>query len=93
MERLRNLQDDYDFIGEIRGKGLFIGMELVEDRDSRKPAKALAGRVIERAFHNGLLLLTCGLSTVRFMPPLLVSREQVDEALTILEASLREAQG
>jgi 4-aminobutyrate aminotransferase len=91
MERLRDLQDRFECIGEVRGKGLFIGMELVEDRNSKAPAKDLAGRVIDRAFHNGLLLLTCGTSTVRFMPPLLVSRAQIDEAMAILEASLIEA--
>jgi len=91
INRLKKLQEVYDNIGEVRGKGLFIGMELVEDRDSRKPAKALAAGLIDQAFHNGLLLLTCGTSTVRFMPPLLVSREQIDEAMIVIEASLEEA--
>ena len=47
--------------------------------------------MLTRAFHNGLLLLSCGVSTVRFIPPLMVSRAQVDEALTLLEAALTEA--
>ncbi len=91
IDQLRGLQQNYPCIGEVRGKGLFIGMELVEDRHRNQPAKQLAAQLIERAFHNGLLLLTCGTSTVRFMPPLLVSREQVDEAMPILQASLEEA--
>jgi 4-aminobutyrate aminotransferase len=69
-----------------------IGVELVEDRESRKPAKALCQKVLHRAFHNGLILLSCGASTVRFMPPLMITRRHVDEALSILEASLVEAQ-
>ena len=93
INQLKKLQGKYEFIGEVRGKGLFIGIELVENRESKKPAKALAGRLIDRAFHNGLLLLTCGVSTVRFMPPLLVSRDQIDEAMAILEASIGEALG
>ena len=77
----------------MRGRGLFIGMELVKDRVSKIPAKELCDAVITRAFHNGLILLSCGTSTVRFMPPLVISRAEVDEALTILDASLAEARG
>ena len=89
--RLRELQKRFECIGDVRGKGLMIGMELVEDRTSRKPARELCDRVLTRAFHNGLLLLSCGQSTVRFIPPLMVSREQVDEAMIMIETSLREA--
>ena len=91
LSRLRGLQARHDVIGEVRGKGLMIGMELVADRASRAPAKDLCDAVIHRAFHNGLLLLSCGTSTVRFMPPLLITRGDVDEAMTLLEASLVEA--
>ena len=76
-------------IGEVRGQGLMIGMELV-DADGG-PARALSDALVTRAFHNGLLLLTCGQSTVRFMPPLIVTREEVDEAIGIIERSLDEA--
>jgi 4-aminobutyrate aminotransferase len=92
LGRLREMQSRHDVIGEVRGKGLMIGMELVTDGTSRAPAKKLCDAVIHRAFHNGLLLLSCGRSTVRFMPPLLVTRGEVDEAVAVLEASLVEAQ-
>jgi 4-aminobutyrate aminotransferase len=91
MARLRELQERHDVIGEVRGKGLMIGMELVTDRASRTPDHDRAEAVVRRAFHNGLPLLTCGASTVRFMPPLVVTRAEVDEAMTILDASLEEA--
>jgi len=91
MKRLRELQSQYPVIGEIRGKGLMIGMELVSDRASRAPCTASCHAVITGAFHRGLLLLSCGQSTVRFMPPLTVSVAQVDEAITLLEATLIEA--
>jgi 4-aminobutyrate aminotransferase len=91
MARLREIQARHAEIGEVRGKGLMIGMELVKDRGSRAPAKELCDAVIHRAFHNGLILLSCGASTVRFMPPLLVTEAQVDEAVALLEASLVEA--
>jgi 4-aminobutyrate aminotransferase len=89
--RLRELQQRFECIGDVRGKGLMIGMELVEDRASQKPARELCASVLTRAFHNGLLLLSCGQSTVRFIPPLTVTREQVDEAMTLIEASLHDA--
>ena len=91
MERLRELQNRFGCIGEVRGKGLMIGMELVEDRVSAKPARGLVDRVLTRAFHNGLLLLSCGVSTVRFIPPLMIDRGHVDEAMVLLEAALTEA--
>jgi 4-aminobutyrate aminotransferase len=91
MGRLRELQARHEAVGEVRGKGLMIGMELVTDRTSRTPAKALCDAVIHRAFQNGLILLSCGVSTVRFMPPLLVTKGDVDEAISLLEASLVEA--
>ena len=89
--RLRELQQRFPAIGDVRGKGLMIGMELVKDRTTRAPAKALCEAVLTRAFHNGLLLLSCGQSTVRFIPPLMINRGHVDEAMTLLESALQEA--
>jgi 4-aminobutyrate aminotransferase len=89
MGRLRDLASDYPCIGEVRGRGLMIGMELVEP--DRSPAKSLCDTLITRAFHNGLLLLSCGASTVRFMPPLSISQDDVDEAMGYLRTALDEA--
>ncbi|HUJ52098.1 MAG TPA: acetyl ornithine aminotransferase family protein [Steroidobacteraceae bacterium] len=91
LGRLREVQQRFDCIGEVRGKGLMIGMELVTDRTSRAPARALCEAVLTRAFHHGLLLLSCGQSTVRFIPPLMINRSHVDEALERLVAALSEA--
>ena len=68
-----------------------IGAELVTDRTSRTPDPGLCQRVLTRAFHNGLLLLSCGVSTVRFIPPLMINRSHVDEAVELLEVALKEA--
>ena len=92
LARLRQLAQRRRVVGDVRGKGLMIGMELVADHATRMPAKDLCDALITRAFHNGLLLLPCGVSTVRFMPPLLVTEGQVDEAMTLLETALGEAQ-
>ncbi len=91
LARLRELQQDFECIGDVRGKGLMIGAELITDRAGRKPAAALCQRVLTRAYHNGLILLSCGVSTLRFIPPLMVSREQVDEACALLRIALTEA--
>ena len=91
MKRLRELQPQFECIGDVRGKGLMIGMELISDRSSRAPAAALCQKVLTRAYHNGLILLSCGTSTVRFIPPLMVTRADVDEALLLLTSALREA--
>ncbi|MGH8215026.1 MAG: acetyl ornithine aminotransferase family protein [Rhodanobacteraceae bacterium] len=93
LTKLRELQREYPCIGEVRGKGLFIGMELVASDGSKTPAIALCDDVITRAFHNGLLLLSCGTSTVRFIPPLVVTTGEVDEAIRLLRTSLDEALG
>lgn len=90
MAQLRAMQKSYECIGEVRGRGLMIGMELVRDRQTKEPAKKLCDDLITRSFHNGLLLLSCGQSTIRFMPPLMINQHDVDEAITILRASLDE---
>lgn len=89
MRGLRDLQQRYEVIGDVRGRGLMIGIEFVKDRETREPARALAQRVMEEAFRRGLLILTCGASTIRLCPPLVLTEAQVDEGLAIFEAALR----
>ena len=90
LDQLAGLAARHSVIGQVRGKGLMIGLEFVTDPVSRKPARALCDRLITRSYHNGLILLSCGVSTVRFMPPLMITRADVDEAIHILESSLVE---
>lgn len=91
ISALRALQRRHAVIGDVRGKGLMIGMELVSDPVAKTPAKMLCDALITRAYHNGLILLSCGQSTVRFMPPLMIGANHVDEAMQLLEKSLLEA--
>ena len=90
MRKLRVFSDKHNVVGEVRGKGLMIGMELVADRTTKAPAKKLCDALITRAYHNGLILLACGQSTVRFMPPLVIDESDVDEAIDLLDISLTE---
>ncbi|MBI3360157.1 MAG: acetyl ornithine aminotransferase family protein [Chloroflexi bacterium] len=91
VDALTEIQPRHASIGHIRGKGLMIGVELVADKKTKEPAKALRDRLIERAFERGLLLLGCGQSVVRIAPPLNIERTLVDEALGIFEEALTEA--
>jgi 4-aminobutyrate aminotransferase len=90
LPRLLQLQAGHAEIGDVRGKGLFLGVELVKDRRSKEPAGPFCDAVVRQSFRNGLLLLSCGASTIRFMPPLMASPADVEEAMTILDASLNE---
>lgn len=79
-------------IGQVRGKGLMLGVEFVQDRASKEPAPELRNRVNHLCFEHGLLLIGCGVNTTRFIPPLIVERAQIDEALAIFEYVLSQAE-
>lgn len=89
MTGLRELQSRYEVIGDVRGRGLMLGIEFVKDRGTKEPHRALAHELMIQAFRRGLLILTCGASTVRLCPPLVLTTEQADEGLNILESALR----
>ncbi len=88
LDALEEIMARHPGIGEVRGKGLMIGVEFVKDRLTKEPDDKLRDSVVDNAFLRGLLLLGCGKSTVRFAPPLCVTREEVNEALEIFEESL-----
>lgn len=92
-ERLFELQDRYEVIGDVRGLGLMIGVELVRDRASRIPAPEVLRAVHEGAKRRGLIVGRGGLhaNTIRLCPPLIVSRNDVDVAIGILDAAFGEA--
>jgi 4-aminobutyrate aminotransferase len=92
QEQVRDMMDRHPSIGHIRGKGLMVGVELVTDRVTKEPAKRVVKDLLQFAFARGLLLLPCGVSTIRFMPPLNVSPEIVEEGLFILNQALSEAE-
>jgi 4-aminobutyrate aminotransferase len=93
LGKLRKLAGEFEIIGDVRGRGLMIGMELVKDRKTREPAEKEAGEIVQAAFKRGLLLLSCGESTIRFCPPLVVKAREIDAAVDILADVLRETSG
>jgi len=84
-EGLSKLAQKYPIVRDVRGLGLMIGMEIGCDG---RPAPALRDRIIELAFHRGLLLLPCGPSTIRFCPPLCLTAKQVQTGLELVDAAL-----
>ncbi len=90
MERLARWPQQYSIVGDIRGLGLMIAIELVKSRESREPHPEARKKVVQRAFEQGLLILGCGENSVRLMPPLIVEREHADFALEVLARCIAE---
>ena len=91
--RMRELGTRHPSIGDVRGRGLMLGVELVKDRATREPAPELIEQLVDRAFHKGLLVLGCGKSTLRLAPPLLIDEQDVDIATGIIDEVLGEIEG
>ncbi|WP_116810265.1 4-aminobutyrate--2-oxoglutarate transaminase [Steroidobacter cummioxidans] len=92
MQRLRKLQGEFNCVGEVRGLGAMVAMELVRNRDAHAPDADLTKALVQRAAANGLVLLSCGLyaNVIRLLVPLTASDAIINEGLDIIEKSLRE---
>ena len=90
LEGLLKLKERHPLIGDVRGIGLMIGLELVKNRKTKEPARQEMGRLEQEAFKRGLLLLGCGDSTIRIAPPLVLNSYDVDKGLEILDVCLSE---
>ena len=82
----------FRIVGDVRGKGLMIGVEFVRDQKTKEKAADLRDRVIDNAFHRGLLTLGSGENSIRLSPPLIIDEEQADCAIRIMEECIREAE-
>lgn len=85
MQRLKKWTKTHPIVGDVRGCGLMIGVEIVKDRQSREPAGAWRNQIERLAFDRGLLILGCGENSIRLAPPLIVKQEEADIALDIFE--------
>ena len=95
-KRLVELMDTHTCIGDVRGLGLLLGVEIVKDREKKTPAPEMARRICREAFNRGLFVLNMGSyggRALRVAPPLIITESQVDQAVNILEESMRAAQG
>jgi 4-aminobutyrate aminotransferase len=89
MDRLRDWPVRFPIVGEVRGLGLMIGIELVRDRETRERAPVARNRVLELAFERGLLVLGAGENSIRLCPPLVITRDQAGFAVDVLEECLK----
>ncbi len=85
LERMSGWVAKYPTVGEVRGRGLMIGIEIVKDQKSRTPVGPMRDRIVELAFERGLLFLGCGETSIRLSPPLIVTQQEADIALDVLE--------
>jgi 4-aminobutyrate aminotransferase len=92
MTALGALADKHPLIGDVRGRGLMIGVELVRDRQTKERAGRERDALVSAAFARGLLLLGAGVNSIRFSPPLVLTREQADIAVKIFDEALTDVE-
>lgn len=92
LKRLEELKEKSEIVGDVRGKGLMIGLEIVENKEDKKPAPEKVKEIMLRSWKRGVAVITCGASTVRIAPPLIITRELVDAALDIIEDTVKEVE-
>ncbi|WP_405054371.1 4-aminobutyrate--2-oxoglutarate transaminase [Tepidibacillus marianensis] len=92
MDRFQVFYEKFNFIGNIRGLGAMCAMEIVEDRETKKPNKELTAKIIAEANKRGLLLLSAGLKSnvIRLLMPLVITNEQLEEGLNIMEEAMED---
>jgi len=87
-DRLNEMKDEHPMIGDVRGKGLMVGVELVKDKTTKEYAQKETGDVMMECFRNGLAIVNCGINVIRWMPALNITSDLVEPALEIFEKSL-----
>jgi 4-aminobutyrate aminotransferase len=87
-KRLEEMMDKHPMMGDVRGKGLMVGVELVKDRETKEYAKQETEDVMMECFRQGLAIVNCGVNVIRWMPPLTITRDLVDPSLEIFDKSL-----
>jgi len=91
IDNLKEMRKRYDFIGDVRGLGLMVGIEIVEDPVKKTPSPKLRDRIVMECFRKGILVLGAGDSAIRFSPPLIISEDQVSVGLEIFENVLKKS--
>jgi len=92
MDALVEMEGRHPSLGDVRGRGLMVGMEFVRDRQTKERAVDLRDHVIQHAFEHGLLVIPCGTNSIRMTPPLNIPHHLVEEGLHIFEAALTDAE-
>ncbi|MGA7877621.1 MAG: acetyl ornithine aminotransferase family protein [Desulfoferrobacter sp.] len=90
---LHEMQRSFECMGDVRGLGLMVAVELVKDRHTKERASDWRNQILQKAFHKGLLLLPCGENSIRFCPALSVSKDEIEVGLSIFEEAVKETAG
>jgi 4-aminobutyrate aminotransferase len=88
LKRMADWPNKYRVVGDVRGRGLMVGVEIVKDKQTKEYGHDERDRIVELAFERGILFLGCGPSTVRIAPPLVVTKDEADVAIDALEESV-----
>ncbi len=88
LQRMAEWPKKHKLVGDVRGRGLMLGVEFVKDKKTKEYAAAERDRIAVLAFERGILFLGCGPSTIRIAPPLIVTKEEADVALDVLEEAI-----
>jgi 4-aminobutyrate aminotransferase len=89
LERMKDWPNKLPMVGDVRGRGLMMGVEIVTDKAKKTPGGNERDRIVELAFERGILYLGCGPNAIRIAPPLVVTKEQADIAHDILEECIK----
>jgi 4-aminobutyrate aminotransferase len=90
LQRMADWPSKYNLVGDVRGRGLMIGVEIVKDKVTKEYGNVERDRIVEMAFERGILFLGCGPSTIRICPPLIVTKEEADVAIDVLEQCIQQ---
>ncbi len=92
LKRFKEMAETHEIIGDVRGKGMMIGLEFVKNRRTKEYATEFRNKLLDEAFERGLMLLAAGRASLRLAPPLVLTKEQAEVALEIFEDSLKKVE-
>ncbi len=92
MKRLKELEEKYEIVGDVRGLGLLLGVDIVKNKDTKEPDRKSALKIIWRCWEKGLLMMTYGKygNVLRIAPPLVITKEELDKAIDIIDESIKD---
>jgi len=93
MKRLRHMKEKYEIVGDVRGIGLMLALELVKSKKTKEPAVKERAKIVDECYRNNLLLLVCGQSTIRIIPPITMSPANIEKGLDVLESAIAKVNG
>ncbi len=88
IKRLNEMKEKYEIVGDVRGMGLFVGAEIVKDKKSKARGEQEARQIMDYCFRHGLLLITAGRNTLRVIPPLVITEDELNEGMDIMEEGI-----